>query len=126
MEKEKSPKLFTAYKTRETYLNQIRLLKQSTNEKLIIGRDGGLFMCSQEQINFVNLLLRADYASAVMFDKNETPIMIENLKQFEIDMLEQYMSVMNEMFVDYNEIYKEIYKMKDILNDMYSGNSTQE
>ena len=62
--------------------NQIQLLKEVVKEKLTVGHLGGLFLINSELLNFLDLLERSGYDTAVINDMNDNPTEITNVKEF--------------------------------------------
>ena len=74
--------------------NQIQLLKELIKEKLTVGHLGGLFLINSELLNFLDLLERSGYDSAVINDMNDNPTEITNIKEFKKQESKQYQLVL--------------------------------
>lgn len=88
-----------------TQANQRENLKTELYEKLIIGMNGGLFEINQILISFVSML-SSKTNSAVVLDKNNNPILIENLESFLDEILSRYIEYTNVYYQDYSELIK--------------------
>lgn len=80
-------------------------LKTKLTEQLVYGIGGGLFDIDQTLISFVSALL-AKTESAVLLDKNKTPVMIEDLSEFLDEIISRYVSASNEYLTEYEKIRK--------------------
>lgn len=84
--------------------NQITLLKELVNEKLTIGHLGGLYKINHELLNFLDLLERSGYDSAVIPDMNDIPNQIDNVKEFKEMCMEKFAQEMNQALAEVNRI----------------------
>jgi hypothetical protein len=87
------------------------LLSYSTN--------GGTFSISHELIAFVKLLVDREMDSAVLLDVYNNPIQIENLNEFQEELISRYFEATNEYFADYSKLKKsrKVHKLIDIDDD---------
>ena len=87
------------------------LLSYSTN--------GGTFAISHELIAFVKLLVDREMDSAVLLDVYNNPIQIENLNEFQEELISRYFEATNEYFADYSKLKKsrKVHKLLDIDDD---------
>tara|TARA_B100000886_G_scaffold279457_1_gene203503 strand:+ start:1561 stop:1920 length:360 start_codon:yes stop_codon:yes gene_type:complete len=86
--------------------NQIQLLKEIIKEKLTVGHLGGLFYINSELLNFLDLLERSGYDSAVVNDMNETPVEITNITEFKKTCMEKYAQEQNQALAEMRRIRK--------------------
>lgn len=84
--------------------NQIELLKLKKNNCLRLSMNGGIFSISSQLISLVKIYIDNGYSNAVFLDKNDTPIMIQNLDDFLEKMLERQIEVLNEYYVEYEKL----------------------
>ena len=86
--------------------NQIQLLKELIKEKLTVGHLGGLFLINSELLNFLDLLERSGYDSAVINDMNDNPTEITNIKEFKKQCMEKYAQEQNQALAEMRRIRK--------------------
>jgi hypothetical protein len=92
---------------RQTLAIQRRTLKEKIDAKLTFGFNGGLFKINRELISFVETLLTKNRTSGVvLLDQNENPILIDDLQQFQEDILSRYFEATNEYFESYQNLKK--------------------
>jgi hypothetical protein len=92
-------------------------LKVKTQTLLSYSAYGGTFVISQEFIGFLNAVKSAGKKQAVILDKNETPIKIEDVADFLDNVLSVYFEVVNEYNNDYQKLKssRKIEKILDII-----------
>ena len=95
---------FAEYRT--TLNNQIAQLKHRTEVELLHSVNGGTFPITMELINFVKLLITAKKKEAVLLDKNDTPILVTDLKAFYKNTLNRYTDVTMDMHEQFQKIRK--------------------
>jgi hypothetical protein len=88
----------------KTIINQIEQLKNKTNEQLTYAFEGGFFFISPSLISFVKILVDDNRDSAVILDKNDTPILIPNIAEFYSIILGLYIEVSNEYYFEYKKL----------------------
>ncbi len=86
--------------------NQIQLLKELVTEKLTVGQSGGLFLINSELLNFLDLLERSGYDTAVINDINDNPTEITNIKEFKEQCMEKYAQEQNQALAEMRRIRK--------------------
>ena len=86
--------------------NQIQLLKEVVKEKLTVGHLGGLFLIDSELLNFLDLLERSGYDTAVINDMNDNPTEITNIKEFKNQCMEKYAQEQNQALAEMRRIRK--------------------
>jgi hypothetical protein len=96
---------FANYK--QTLAIQRRTLKEKINAKLTFGYNGGLFKIDRELISFVETLLSKNRVSGVvLLDKNDNPILVDDLQEFQEDILSKYFEATNEYLEQYQALKK--------------------
>lgn len=106
--------LFDRTKLQRVARNQRELLKDKINERLTIGRNGGMFYITPELIMFVKLLLDEKKTQHPLLDLNGYPVMIEDMKEFYDDILGRFTEVTNEAWVEHKKI-RETSTVEDLL-----------
>jgi hypothetical protein len=96
--------IFERTKLQRVARNQRELLKAKINERLTIGRNGGMFSITPELIMFVKLLLDEGKKQHPLLDKNGYPVMIEDMQEFYDDILGRFTEVTNEAWVEHKSI----------------------
>lgn len=92
---------------RQTFSIQRKTLREKVDSKLTYGYGGGIFKINRELINFVDfLILKQRTSGVVLLDQNDNPILIEDLKKFQDDILDRYFTVTNEYFEEYQNLKK--------------------
>jgi hypothetical protein len=104
MDNEKLEKALEFANYRITLNTQIEQLKATTKNRLILARNGGFFTCSPSLVSFINTLVEQGVESTALLDDNETPVRIENLKEFRDEMLNRYQETVNAYFKDYEKL----------------------
>jgi hypothetical protein len=68
-------------------------LKEKLDAELTFGFNGGIFKINHELINFINFLIESDRLELVpILDSNKNPVMINNLKEFQVIIMDKYFS----------------------------------
>ena len=88
-----------------TLSNQKENLKTELYEKLVIGINGGLFNITPELISFAAMLSEKT-DSAVMIDKNNNPVLIEDLSDFVDEIISRYIEATNFYHQEYEKLRK--------------------
>lgn len=91
---------------RQTLNNQLQELKILSQSRLIYSKNGGSFIVEQSLITFVKLLIDEGQDEVVLLDKNETPVLIDDLDGFYQDLLSRYFEVTNDYQAEYEKIRK--------------------
>jgi len=84
-----------------TLSTQKRLLQQKYQEDLVLYHLGGRFTVSKELFSFVSNLLMLDVKKTVITDDNDTPVLVEDLKQFVNLAKQQYVTASNRYYSEY-------------------------
>ena len=95
---------FAEYRT--TLNNQIAQLKHRSEVELLHSANGGTFPITMELINFVKLLISSKKKEAVLLDKNDTPILVTDLKAFYDIIFKRYHEVTMDMHEQFMKIRK--------------------
>lgn len=94
---------FAEYRT--TLNNQLSQLQHKAETQLLHSVNGGTFPITPELISFVSILL-SKQEEAILLDKNNTPILIENLQDFFDTILDRYNEVTKDMHEEVSRIRK--------------------
>lgn len=100
---------------RQTLNNQINALKIQSEAQLVYSINGGSFDISQSLLGFVSYLVSNNQESAVLLDKNNIPVRIDNLEKFLSDITTRYFEVTNYYLEKYEEVRKSR-SVKKIIN----------
>ena len=87
-----------------TLNNQKRILKEQFLEDNVYYVNGGKFTITKELINFCNTLLCNNQTTVILIDDNDSPIEIENLQEFQDNILTLYIKNSNEYFTEYAKL----------------------
>jgi len=96
---------FAEYRT--TLNNQLAQLKHRTEVQLLHSVNGGTFPITMELINFVKLHITLKKKSAILLDKNDTPILVDDLKAFYDTIFDRYTSATQAMYDEFMIIRKQ-------------------
>lgn len=84
--------------------------KENARSKLRVdmthATSGGLFVITPELISFTHTLLTIGQTDAVIVDINKNPIFIENLQEFQNQIVTVYYSAMNDFLLEFKRIQK--------------------
>jgi hypothetical protein len=95
---------FANYRT--TLNNQLDQAQHRMEVELLHSVNGGTFPITMELINFVDLLIRKERNEAVILDKNNTPILVTDLKEFLDTILDRYTNVTQDVHEEVMKIRK--------------------
>ena len=87
-----------------TLNNQKRLIHEQFLENSVHYLNGGKFSVTRELINFCQTLVNNNQVSTILIDDNNSPIEIENLKDFLDEILDIYFTNVNSYYNKFNEI----------------------
>lgn len=90
--------------TMQTFNLNKNNLKVKTQNLLNYSSSGGTFKVSQELINFINMIVVSGKDEAILLDKNDIPIKIEDTKKFLENISSLYFEVINEYYNDYQKL----------------------
>lgn len=92
---------------RQTLAIQRKTLKEKIDARLTIGYNGGIFKIDRSLISFVEILINKGRTKNVpLLDKNENPILIDDLEKFQDEILDRYFTSTLEYFDEYEKIKK--------------------
>jgi len=92
---------------RQAFSIQQKILKEKIQAKLTYGYNGGIFYIDRELICFVQMLLDKNRTnSVVLLDINKNPIVIDDLKKFQDEIMDRYFTATNEYLEDFQRIKK--------------------
>ncbi|NBP05908.1 MAG: hypothetical protein EBV15_06770 [Bacteroidetes bacterium] len=92
---------------RQAFTIQHKILKEKNQAKLTYGHNGGVFYIDRELICFTQFLIdKGRTTSVVLMDKNDNPVIIEDLCKFQDEILDRYFASTNEYFESYQKIKK--------------------
>lgn len=80
---------------------QKKVLKEEFEISSLYFYNGGTFLASPELISFVSSLKILHQTTAVLIDRNNLPIFIENIDIFLENILHQYTQASNKFLTDY-------------------------
>lgn len=90
---------------RQTFSVQRKTLREKAEAKLTYGFSGGLFKIDQTLISFVQTLCnKGRTENVVLLDVNNNPILVENLENFQEEILDRYFTVTNEYYSNFKEL----------------------
>ncbi len=96
---------FANYK--QTFSIQRKTLKEKTEAKLTYGFNGGIFYIDRSLLTFVEILCnKGRTTGVVLLDRNENPVLIEDLESFKDEIFSRYFEVTNEYFESYQDLKK--------------------
>ncbi|MBT3235935.1 MAG: hypothetical protein HN353_08285 [Bdellovibrionales bacterium] len=107
---------FEYAKYKRVIFNQRDLLKSRVDAKLTLGYSGGLFKVEPALIQYVIMLINLGHQETAILDKNELPIMIDNLEKFKEELLNRYLKVVNQYYLEYENL-KKVRGSKEIFGD---------
>ena len=90
-------------------------LKVLMNNKLMLNYGGGIFKVSPELMTHVNMMLLNETKELVLIDTNDTPILIEDLKDFVKKASDTYTKAVDQYYNSYQKLNeaREIRKVID-------------
>jgi hypothetical protein len=92
---------------RKTFSIQRKTLKEKIEAKLTYGFNGGIFKIDRELISFVQTLLNKQrLTGVVLLDQNENPILVDDLRSFQDEILDRYFTSTLEYYDRYQELKK--------------------
>lgn len=91
----------------QTFSIQRKTLKEKIEAKLTYGFNGGIFYIDQNLLTFVDTICNKGRTSGVvLLDKNNNPILIENLESFRDEIFSRYFESTNEYYENYQALKK--------------------
>lgn len=95
---------------RQTLNNQMQALKIKAQTDLSYSKNGGSFAIDRSLITFIKAVIDEGQEEVVILDKNDTPILIDDLDEFYEEILSRYFEVTNE----YKEQYEKIRRARSV------------
>lgn len=83
---------------------QKRILLENFQNDSLYFFNGGEFLADNSLISFVQSLIQLNQTEAVLLDKNNLPILVENLDTFQKNVLDTYAKASNRYFAEYNKL----------------------
>lgn len=99
----------------ETQNNQKRIFLKQYKDNLIHYAFGHKFTVSTQLINLLSVLLETDQEQIVILDDNETPVIIDNPKEFMKEIVGVYIFASRKYAKDYADI-KENRSVEGLIN----------
>lgn len=93
--------------------NQKNLVRQWISERLLLGYNGGLFESKPDLIMFVKMLIDSGISQHPIFDRNNDPVMIEDLNDFYTLLFGRYTETANDAWQEWLSCENEI---EDLIN----------
>jgi len=82
-----------------------QLLRERFDADITFGYNGGIFKIDQQLITYVNFLLSINkQQNVILLDINHTPVVIENLSQFQKDILDRYFMALGRYNAGYQDL----------------------
>ena len=92
---------------RQTFAIQRKTLKEKIDAQLTYGVNGGIFKIDRSLLNFVEMLIfKSRRENVVLLDKNDNPILIEDLIKFKDEIFDRYFSATFAYLEEYQKIKK--------------------
>lgn len=93
---------------------QRKIIKEQLEADLTIGINGGMFAVSEALISFIQVLIdKKKTHNVVLLDKNNNPIMIENLETFQEELIDRYLTSVSKYHALYDEMSKTHNQQRD-------------
>lgn len=86
---------------------KVNRLQEQIDAKLTLGYNGGLFKIDRSLICFIDLLINKNRLQAVLLDANNKPIFIEELQDFQTEILDRYFTSTYEFFDEFENLKKQ-------------------
>jgi len=98
-----------------TLSNQKKVLAEKYHSDLIYCVNGGQFTASNERIAFCNALVQHNQVEAVLIDDNQTPVLINDIKEFTENLIDTYAQASNKLYAEHAKL-----KLKRTVEDLIS------
>ncbi len=112
MEREELDRLIQTADRRALYTNQVAHVKERFRALNVLAWEGHIFELTPHFVTYVLLQFMSnqqDGASVVLLDKNEEPVLIEDMGEFVDQMQERHSEALN----DYHDAYTKLRLAKD-------------
>ena len=90
--------------TMQTFNLNKNNLKVKTQNLLNYSINGGTFNIDQSLIGFMHMIVTSGKKEAILLDKNDVPIKIDNTEKFLEDISSLYFEAINEYYNDYQKL----------------------
>lgn len=90
--------------TMQTFNLNKNNLKVKTQNLLNYSTNGGTFNVDQSLIGFMHMIVSSGKKEAILLDKNDVPIKIDNTEKFLEDISSLYFEAINEYYNDYQKL----------------------
>ena len=90
--------------TMQTFNLNKNNLKVKTQNLLNYSTNGGTFNIDQSLIGFMHMIVTSGKKEAILLDKNDVPIKIDNTEKFLEDISSLYFEAINEYYNDYQKL----------------------
>lgn len=90
--------------TMQTFNLNKNNLKVKTQNLLNYSTNGGTFNIDQSLIGFMHMIVTSGKKEAILLDKNDVPIKINNTEKFLEDISSLYFEAINEYYNDYQKL----------------------
>ena len=74
------------------------------DNKMKLSYEGGVFKIDMPFITFLSSLLQAKEESFIFIDINDTPILINTLNEFALEVYKKYMDALNQYYMSYQKL----------------------
>lgn len=90
--------------TMQTFNLNKNNLKVKTQNLLNYSINGGTFNIDQSLIGFMHMIVTSGKKEAILLDKNDVPIKVDNTEKFLEDISSLYFEAINEYYNDYQKL----------------------
>lgn len=112
MESDEIARLITTADRRALYVNQVEHAKERYRALNILAWDGHIFELTPNFVTYVLLQFMSnqhDGQPVILLDKNDEPVMVDNIEQFVDEMQEKHTEALN----DYHDTYQRLRLAQD-------------
>ena len=92
---------------RRTLENQLRAIKRRFDTMVVLYYGDGMFHASPMLISYIETLKSYELTSSIVLDAEGVPIDIDDLKDFQIQLMSTYSCAMNEYSTEYKKLIKQ-------------------
>lgn len=87
-----------------TLNGQKRILYEKYLDDLVLYHNNGKFSIGKETLNFSHMLISSNVSNTILVDDNNTPIKIDDLKDFQQLALQKYADATNKYLTAYKDL----------------------
>ena len=112
MERAEIDRLIQTADRRALYVNQVAHAKERFHALNVLAWEGHIFELTTHFVTYVLLQFmsnQADGQPVILLDKNDEPVLVENISQFVDEMQERHTEALN----DYHDVYSRITLAQD-------------